>query len=132
MAEFSITITANTVEAFKAAVRRAQNMRPVWNKVDRLLRISIDKNFQVRGRPKWRRRKRPAKHPILEKSGKLRGSIDARHFISGVDVGTPVVYAATHQFGRGAIAARPFVVAQESDKEQIVKLIERWVIGPLK
>lgn len=132
MADFEITIRSDSAEEFRKAVRRASNMLPVWNKVDRLLRQSIDENFRAGGRPRWRRRKRPAKHPLLVKSGRLRGSIEGRQFITGVDVGTSVVYAATHQFGRGAIDARPFVVAQESDENRIVELIERWITGPLK
>lgn len=46
--------------------------------------------------------------PLLD-TGRLRGSITTVVAPRGVAVGTNVKYAATHQFGRGGIPARPFL-----------------------
>ncbi len=54
-----------------------------------------------------RRRKRSAR-PLLD-TGRLRNSVAITSDAEGVYLSTPVVYAATHQHGRGAIPARPFL-----------------------
>lgn len=54
-----------------------------------------------------RRRKRSAR-PLLD-TGRLRNSIAITSDADGVYLSTPVRYAATHQYGRGAIPARPFL-----------------------
>lgn len=54
-----------------------------------------------------RRRKRSAR-PLLD-TGRLRSSFAITSDAEGVYLSTPVVYAATHQHGRGAIPARPFL-----------------------
>lgn len=80
-------------------------------------RTRIDEGFaasrSTAGQP-WRplaqpRRRGPGR-PLLD-TGRLRASITYRVDASGFVVETNVVYAATHQFGRGAIPARPFFPA---------------------
>jgi len=44
----------------------------------------------------------------LQKSGTLSRSFHLDVTSSSATVGSPVIYAATHQFGRGPIPARPF------------------------
>ncbi len=65
---------------------------------------------QLRPAP-WAKRKDPKpKHPLLIKSGDLRQGIHATKAGSDtIRIGSPTPYAATHQLGRGAIAARPFM-----------------------
>lgn len=41
-----------------------------------------------------------------------------------VTLGSPEVYAATHQFGRGPIPARPFLGVSQDDQAIIVEIIE--------
>jgi len=54
------------------------------------------------------RRRKGSTRPLLD-TGRLRNSIHVTHDASGVYVQTSVVYAATHNFGRDAIPARPFI-----------------------
>ena len=71
-------------------------------------------------KPRTVARKRRNKHLILTEEGWLRGSL-AVGAISrdSVVVGSPEIYGATHQFGRGAIPARPFLGVSAEDKREI-------------
>lgn len=42
-------------------------------------------------------------------------------------IGTNKVYAATHQFGRGAIPARPYLGISEADRKQIAEVFAAFV-----
>lgn len=43
-----------------------------------------------------------------------------------VEVGSNLVYAATHQFGRGNIPPRPFLGLSDQDKRKIDAIIRSW------
>ncbi|HPL75678.1 MAG TPA: phage virion morphogenesis protein [Candidatus Sumerlaeota bacterium] len=66
---------------------------------------------------------------ILMDSGRLANSITFEANDKQVEIGTNLVYAATHQFGRGAIPARPYLGFQESDVERFLDLINEWLEG---
>jgi phage virion morphogenesis protein len=99
---------------------------------------SVNRNFIEGGRPTaWkplkpssiRRRKGTGNPRILRDTGLLMASIGSR---SGngvyrltphsIEVGTNVPYAAAHQFGTKYMAARPFMVVQEKDVDDIVQI----------
>lgn len=74
---------------------------------------------------------------ILTASRRLRRSMTYEADSGGVSVGTNVEYAATHQFGRtsgrGApIPARPFLVIQPEDEQEIGKILEQHIAGAFK
>lgn len=56
----------------------------------------------------WARLKYREGMPLLD-TGRLRNSILVRTTDGGIRVSTNVVYAATHQYGRDSIPARPFL-----------------------
>lgn len=59
-----------------------------------------------------RRRKRgKGAKPLLD-TGRLRNSLKITHDANGVYVSTPVVYAAAHNFGYGAIPQRQFLPSE--------------------
>jgi len=69
---------------------------------------------------------------ILELSGDLRDSLV--HLVTGkssVEVGTNLIYAATHQFGdpRRNIPQREFLGLSTADEQQINGLIDTWWSG---
>lgn len=69
---------------------------------------------------------------ILLDSGRLRSSIAYKIEGPGkVGVGTNVKYAGAHQFGstKKQIPARPFLVIQEDDREEFIRLIREHVMG---
>lgn len=86
----------------------------------RLSPITIAMRRQGRG---------PGGHKILQDTGRLRGSIipgtrgSKRAFVS-----TNLFYAATHQYGRGNIPARPFMWISRSGLDKMHKVALDWVM----
>ena len=60
---------------------------------------------------------------ILTLSGRLRGTLTYQAGPKEVRIGTPLVYGATHQFGRGAIPARPFLGLSQSDEQELLDIL---------
>jgi len=76
---------------------------------------------------KWK----PLKHrkgKILQDTGRLRMSINFRGSGNTGYLGTNVIYAATHQFGRGKIPARPFLWFSDETKQRIKKRFFNYVV----
>lgn len=120
---------------------------------------SVAENFWAEGRPeKWqelklatqiarwtrgnRERKRKRKWgkgvvwerfvggmKILFDSGRLAGSVGFAATDSQVEIGTNLIYAATQNFGRGKIPARPYLLFQEDDVSKFEELIMRYLSG---
>lgn len=109
----------------KKAARNAERMEAAFREVGEIVLRSIRKNFDDGGRPtRWpqrttRYRGRRSNNKLLIDTGRLLDSITYRAFPSHVDIGTNVVYAPTHQFGRGGIPARPFIMLQDEDSAPI-------------
>lgn len=63
-------------------------------------------------------------HSLLIGEGHLQGSIDNYSSATEVRVGTPLVYAAVHQFGAqdGSIPARPYLGISALDRLEIEQL----------
>jgi len=61
------------------------------------------------------------KGKILQDTGRLRMSINFRTSGNQGYLGTNMIYAATHQFGRGSIPARPFLWFTDKAKRNIEK-----------
>ncbi len=126
MAGAVIRVNARIVSRkLKRAARNAERMRDAFREVGEVVLRSVRKNFDVGGRPqKWAKRStsykgRRASNKLLIDTGRLINSITYDAFSSYVDVGTNVVYAATHQYGRDAIPARPFLMLQDEDAPAI-------------
>ena len=45
-------------------------------------------------------------------------------------IGSPLIYAATHQLGRGAIPARPFLGLSDADMTMIAAALQEWLSPP--
>lgn len=77
--------------------------------------------------PRTLKHKKHNKNRILTERGFLRSNI--RYQILSpktVEIGTNLAYAATHQYGRDAIPARPFLGLSASDQQTIEKAIRAW------
>ena len=111
---------------------RNHDYAPAWQKVAIQAERSVGMNFRAQGRPaKWAplkpktlasRRLRGKGGKILQDNGPLKASVTANAAIKRItaqkmEYGTNLVYAATHQFGRGRIPARPFLRWQDADLE---------------
>lgn len=101
---------------------------------------SIKKNFEVGGRPSWQQLSMPYRiyrlpKPILIQSGALLKATQAignwrvglnSVELTGID---SVPYAAYHQGGTRRMPARPYVMYQPEDIDQITQIFEIWVDG---
>lgn len=120
----------------REAARRAGNLRGAWEVVGEIVLNSIRRNFDVGGRPTpWAPRStlypgRRANNKLLIDTGRLINSIAKRAANTYVEVGTNVIYAATHQFGRGSIPARPFLMVQAEDWPEIETVLRDAITRP--
>lgn len=64
---------------------------------------------------------------ILQDRGLLRRSIATESGDSHARIGTTLKYAATHQYGRGRIPARPFIGLSQAGEERIVQMMHDWI-----
>ena len=89
---------------------------------------AIERNFDEEGRPlPWpplvpaTLRRKPAGLKILERTGRLRRSIQMHLEADRLVAFTDLPYAAAHQFGspRRRLPARPFLVLTPDDTEQV-------------
>lgn len=73
------------------------------------------------------KRKRKSRNKILTEHGGLRKNILYQVTAPGrVEVRSNLIYAATHQFGRGSIPARPFLGISPRDTEEIGDIVRDW------
>lgn len=69
-----------------------------------------------------------ANRPILYLSGRLRNSIVYQlQGKTSVLIGSNLVYAATHQFGRGRIPARPYLDVTDADAAKFAAIIVEYL-----
>ena len=82
----------------------------------------IIQHFQEEAGPqaKWKSLKF-RKGKILQDTGRLRMSISFRTVGNTGNIGTNIIYGATHQFGRDKIPARPYLWFSERTKQNIKK-----------
>ena len=107
--------------------RNLSNLQPFWQSVGeymktRTIKECFDKEQSPDGE-KWK----PIKHrqgKILQDTGELKKSIQYEADNSSVTVGSKLIYARAHQFGRGKIPARPFLGVTEDDKKHIAQMIK--------
>jgi len=128
--------------------KRCDDQTRMWESIGQDIYNSIMENFMSGGRPtKWKERSKKKRtsssesyYERMQRLGKtkilvgetevLMGAINARATAKDVSVGTSnVKYAATHQFGRGSIPARPFVMLQPEDMITIAETIEDYLTG---
>ncbi|WP_051603248.1 phage virion morphogenesis protein [Simplicispira psychrophila] len=77
--------------------------------------------------PRYQREKPRNKNRILTLNGYLRGQMAVQVNEKSVQVGSNSIYAATHQFGRGAIPTRPYLGLSDIDRNEIVERTQDWL-----
>ena len=77
--------------------------------------------------PKYRAHKKKNAALILSLNGYLRGTLNYRAEKDQLRIGSPLIYAATHQFGRDAIPARPFLGLSDADMTMIADALQEWL-----
>lgn len=117
---FSVVVdSAATREALERLAAVGGDMRAVNKAISVALLSATEDNFAAEGRPAWpmlaastmKARARKGKWPgkMLQVTGQLAASVGTEATGTYAMVGAGKVYAATHQFGRGDIPARPFL-----------------------
>lgn len=83
--------------------------------------------------PRTLKHKKYNKDKVLTLRGQLRSKIGYQPLgKSAVQVGSPSIYAATHQFGRGAIPARPYLGLSSEDRNEIIDITLDWLQGRMR
>lgn len=136
MGDFTVTIDDLNVRlALDDAARALRDTRPAWVAAGEVLLERVEQNFRsqqagVSGE-KWaplkdetlnrRRAGRNTRARVrkLQDTGRLKGSVTTKAYQDRVEIGSNLVYAATHQFGRDNIPARPFITIDEPDIKEI-------------
>ncbi len=82
----------------------------------------------VRGGLSKRGMREKALMKILQDKGYLRASIKVKAGRNYAKVGSSLIYAATHQLGRGAIPARPFIQISDADKKKMSRIVMTYIM----
>ena len=150
MAGAHVSATIAGLNAMIARVDEAQapNLASLSAAIGEYLRDSTQQRFADQAdpdgdpweplKPRTIARKRQNKDKILTMRGYLRRSIAYRVLSPGrVEVGSPLIYAAAHQFSwkpggeGGGIPARPFLGINTADETEILSIAEDWAAGEL-
>ncbi|OJU91376.1 MAG: phage virion morphogenesis protein [Burkholderiales bacterium 66-5] len=139
MAGTHLTITTSELDRLQASVRiLADGVRDTSTLMPQLgeyLQRSTQERFDTKTAPHgkaWTDLKHPSlkKHnqnKVLTLHGFLRRGIHSQVTAPGtVEVGSNLVYAATHQYGRGGIPARPFLGLSTTDRQEITAIVTDW------
>lgn len=119
----------------KAKMKVLQGDRKLLSAIGSMAERDIKKIFQEGGDPKWPESGRVKKEggQTLLHHNRLRRSITSRVEGSGarskVLVGTNVIYAKTHHFGRGGIPARPFMIIRPDVSDRIINAISKAFVA---
>lgn len=81
--------------------------------------------------PRYARRKPKNADRILVLDALMRDTLAYNAGPREMEFGTNRIYAATHQFGRGNIPARPFLGISDDDENEILKLLRDYVADEL-
>lgn len=141
MAGTSISIDTRALDGLKTSlrlmatgVRDTRTLMPrlgeyLWGSTRDRFKTQTDPDGAVWAalQPHTRKRKKYNPDKILTQRGYLRSRIFWQVTAPGrVEVFADPAYAATHQFGRGNIPARPFLGISRRDTEEIGAIVRDW------
>ncbi len=119
----------------ESIVSRAENLAPVTEQIGRLLVEKARARIDRGGDGDWLPLKKGKSKPLVG-TGALKRSITFSYDGKGVNVFSPLPYAAIHQYGGWAgrgyksfIPARPFIKVTDEDIATIEKLLVRHISG---
>ena len=130
------------VRALADLRRRGGSMAPALRSIAELLLNSTRARFDAQAspagepwaplKPRALARKKRNRDKILTEEGRLRGTLAYRVGDDWVEVGSPLIYGATHQHGRGPIPARPYLGLSAEDAADVREEILDFVRGALR
>ncbi|HAV1517119.1 TPA: phage virion morphogenesis protein [Vibrio parahaemolyticus] len=136
-------------EALNQLIKRGSNLMPAMMEIGEELLISHDQRFRDKKSPDgvpWAPLSETTKSlktknvdTILVLNGLLSGTLNYQASSDNLLFGSPLEYAATHQFGRvtspnsmipnKAIPARPFLGVDENDREMILETLSDYLLN---
>ncbi|HFQ5202483.1 TPA: phage virion morphogenesis protein [Vibrio vulnificus] len=136
-------------EALNQLIKRGSNLMPAMMEIGEELLISHDQRFRDQKSPDgvpWAPLSETTKSlktknidTILVLNGLLSGTLNYQAASDNLLFGSPLEYAATHQFGRvtspnsmipnKAIPARPFLGVDENDREMILETLSDYLLN---
>lgn len=127
-----VRIEDGEVRAVLSGIRgRLKDLTPALRTIGETVRSSVIKNFMEGGRPAWKPLKAAGGktgRPLL-RTGRLRDSIRAYLAFRKVKLSSSLPYAGVHQYGRGRTPARPYLVLQKQDVQEIKRFLEDYLTG---
>lgn len=110
----------------KDVEKRSKRLKPAMDQVAKQLHRAVEDSFDREGNhdgfPRWKKRKPRGKkrdrHPMLNKSGKLKRSLRPVATDTEAAVETDVGYAGFQNDGTRNMAARPFLQINDADLEK--------------
>lgn len=139
MAGTRFTLDTSALKPLEARVRAMADMdtSTLMPRLGEYLQRSVQDRFKAQAAPDgtpWEtlaprtaKRKKYNANKVLTERGFLRRGIHYQVTAPGtVEVGSNLVYAATHQFGRGNIPARPFLGLSTHDEQEIFAIVSDW------
>ncbi len=143
---------SDVMEALAKLSRSLTNLSPLWTTMGDSLIASTERRFDHTEGPdgsKWvprsattlerYKKKGTSFGPILHLTRELRDNFNYHYDANSMTLGSNVLHAAVMQFGAekqslgprspwGNIPARPFIGISVSDREDIFKIINEWLI----
>jgi phage gpG-like protein len=120
----------------------AEDMRPAFREIAPLLQMAWNEQFATEGAyggERWAPlaestlRSKPSGLPILVLTGKLKGSAHVKALLPQMlEWGSDVSYGRYHMTGTRNMPARPPIRLPERTKAQVVRHIQRLLVGELR
>lgn len=109
---------------------RADNLRVPMERISKYMEENIEENFSGRGSVwgKWKKRKRYYKHPVLEKTGKMRDGFSYKVGKNFVEISNPVKYFKYHQLGTVKMVSRKMWGINNRQAREIQKQIQLYLV----
>lgn len=112
--------------------RRANSLRQPLRQIAEYMLDEIDRNFDGKGMVfgvKWRRRKRSYRHPILNKTGKMRSGFTSNVSATKAVIRNKTPYFKYHQLGTRKMAARKMWGMTEAQSRIIIQRLQEYLLG---
>jgi phage gpG-like protein len=163
---FNLSFDTKSVDSYLSMLReRCYKIRPLLRPIGEIILKGVDKNFEEQGREGGRTKTwKPLKDitlvlrksykvgrgrpmigtitrgfgtRILERTGRLRKSINMKIYPNRVEIGTDVPYAALHEKGgtiinhlgkTSYVDKRPFLTVTDKEVKEITDLVESYLL----
>ncbi|EJG1803524.1 phage virion morphogenesis protein [Vibrio parahaemolyticus] len=147
---YSVRLNDSEIQkAINQLIKRGSNLTPAMMEIGEELLISHDQRFRDQKSPDgvpWAPLSETTKSlktknidTILVLNGLLRGTLNYQASSDNLLFGSPLEYAATHQFGRTTtpnsmipnkeIPARPFLGVDDGDREMILETLSDYLLN---